>query len=57
VTRVIVLVVALVFIIGLAVLTLAAVAAQGFTLAEAVSVAVVAILGVGVVGALLGPRK
>jgi quinol-cytochrome oxidoreductase complex cytochrome b subunit len=51
--RVIVLVIALVFIIGLAVLTLVGTAEHGFTLQGAVSVFVVAVLGVGIVGALL----
>jgi hypothetical protein len=58
VTRVVVLAIALVFIIGLAVLTLRTVAEQGFSLAGLVSVFVVAVLGVGIVGALLErPRK
>jgi hypothetical protein len=52
-----VLVIALVFVIGLAVLTLVTVGEHGFSLAGLVSVFVVAVLGVGIFGALLGPRK
>ncbi len=56
--RLVVLTVALVFIIGLAVLTLGAVAEHGFSVAGLVSVFVVAVLGFGIVGALLErPRK
>jgi hypothetical protein len=57
VTRVAVLVVALVFIIGFAILTLHAVAQQGLTLASVISVFIVALLGFGIVGALRDPPR
>jgi hypothetical protein len=58
VARLVVLAIALVFIVGLAVLTLGAVAEHGFSVAGLVSVFVVAVLGFGIVGALLErPRK
>lgn len=57
VARNVVLAVALVFVIGLAVLTLVTVGEHGFSLGGLVSVFVVAVLGVGIFGALLGPRK
>ncbi|HST55938.1 MAG TPA: hypothetical protein VLJ42_08595 [Solirubrobacteraceae bacterium] len=49
--------VALVFIIGFAVLTLSAVAQQGFTLAGLISVFIIAMLGIGIVGALRDPPR
>ncbi|HEY7961562.1 MAG TPA: hypothetical protein VID29_06530 [Solirubrobacteraceae bacterium] len=50
--------VALVFVLGFAVLTLSAVASQGFTLLGVVSVLVVAVMGFGILGALLrGPGR
>jgi hypothetical protein len=53
-----VLAIALVFILGFAVLTLSAVAQQGFTVAGAISIVVIALLGFGIVGALRErPRK
>lgn len=55
--RNVVLLIALVFVIGLAVLTLRTVGEHGFSLGGLVSVFVVAVLGVGIFGALLGPRK
>ena len=57
VARNLVLAIALVFVIGLGVLTLVTVGEHGFSLGGRVSVFVVAILGVGIFGALLGPRK
>jgi hypothetical protein len=51
--RVVVFLVALVFILGFAVLTLSAVAQQGFSLLGVVSVIVVAVMGFGILGALL----
>jgi hypothetical protein len=57
VTRLLVLGVALVFIIGFAFLTLSAVAHQGVTLASLISVFVLALLGVGIVGALRNPPR
>lgn len=55
--RVAMLTVALVFIIGFAVLTLSAVAQQGFTLAGLISVFIIAMLGIGIVGALRDPPR
>lgn len=55
--RNLVLAVALVFVIGLGVLTLVTVGEHGFSLGGLVSVFVVALLGIGIFGALLGPRK
>jgi hypothetical protein len=57
VTRLLVLGVALVFIAGLAFLTLSAVSRQGFTLASAVSIFVLVLLAVGIVGALRNPPR
>ena len=55
--RLVVLLIALVFILGFAVLTLSAVAQQGFTLAGAISVVVLALLGFGILGALRDPPR
>jgi hypothetical protein len=56
--RAAVLLVALVFVIGFAVLTLSAVASEGFSLLGAISVLVVAVMGFGIFGALLrGPDR
>ena len=57
VTRLVVLLVATLFIVGLAFLTVSVIAAQGFTLGSAVSVFVVVLMGVGIVGALLNPPR
>jgi hypothetical protein len=57
VTRLVVLLVATLFIVGLAFLTLSAIAAQGFTLGSAISIFVVVLMGVGIVGALLNPPR
>ncbi|HTY97480.1 MAG TPA: hypothetical protein VMB91_10595 [Solirubrobacteraceae bacterium] len=54
-TRSIVLAVALLFVLGLGVLTLYAAAEQGVTLGTLVSFAVLVLLGVGVIGALRNP--
>ncbi len=56
-TRVLVLALALVFILGFAFLTISAVSQQGFTLLSAVSVFVLVLLGVGILGALLNPPR
>lgn len=56
-TRVVILIVAALFVVGFAFLTLSAIAAQGFTLGSAVSIIVIALLGVGVLGALLSPPR
>jgi hypothetical protein len=55
VRRVLVLGAALVFITGLAFLTVTAVVEQGFTLASGLSIFIIVLLGVGIVGALLNP--
>jgi hypothetical protein len=57
VTRLLVLLVATLFIIGFAFLTISAIAAQGFTLGSAISIFVVVLMGVGIVGALLNPPR
>ena len=55
--RVLVLGVALVFIAGLAFLTFAAVVEDGFTLGSLLSLAILALLAVGIVGALRNPPQ
>jgi len=57
VRRVLVLGVALVFIAGLAFLTFAAVVEDGFTLGSLLSLAILALLAVGIVGALRNPPQ
>ena len=57
VTRVLVLLVAALFIVGFAYLTLSAIAAHGFTLDGAISMFVVVLMGVGIFGALLTPPR
>jgi hypothetical protein len=57
VTRILILLVAALFIVGFAFLTLSAIAAQGFTLGTAISVFVVLLMGVGILGALLNPPR
>jgi hypothetical protein len=56
-TRALVLLVAALFIVGFAFLTLSAIASQGFTLGTAISVFVVVLMGVGIIGALLDFRR
>ncbi len=56
-TRVVVLVVAALFIVGLAFLTLSGIAAHGFTLEGAISIFVIVLMGVGIFGALLTPPR
>jgi hypothetical protein len=56
-TRILVLGVALFFIAGFAFLTVAAVIEQGFTIASLLSVFILALLGVGIVGALRNPPR
>jgi len=53
--RLLVLGVALVFISGFAFLTFSAIVEQGFTLASLLSVLILALLGIGIVGALRNP--
>lgn len=56
-TRILVLGLALVFIAGFAFLTVAAVIEQGFTIASLLSVFILALLGIGIVGALRNPPR
>ena len=56
-TRIFVLGVALFFIAGFAFLTVAAVIEQGFTIASLLSVFILALLGIGIVGALRNPPR
>jgi hypothetical protein len=56
-TRILVLGVALFFIAGFAFLTVAAVIEQGFTIASLLSVFILALLGIGIVGALRNPPR
>jgi hypothetical protein len=56
-TRLIVLVVALMFIAGFAFLTFASVAEGGFTLASLLSVFILVLFAVGIVGALRNPPR
>jgi hypothetical protein len=55
--RLVVLAIALVFIAGFAFLTVVSVIEQGVTVATFVSVFVLALMGVGIVGALLNPPR
>ncbi|HUB36577.1 MAG TPA: hypothetical protein VL972_07110 [Solirubrobacteraceae bacterium] len=55
--RLAVLLAAAVFLVGFAYLTLSAVSQQGFTLASAISVFILVLLGVGILGALLNPPR
>jgi hypothetical protein len=58
VTRVLILLVAALFVVGLAFLTLHTIVAQkGISLGTAVSVFVVVLMGVGIFGALLDQRR
>jgi hypothetical protein len=56
-TRLLVLATALIFIAGLAFLTVAAIVSQGFSLASLLSVFILVLLGVGIVGALRNPPR
>ena len=56
-TRLLILWVALVFIVGFAYLTYRAVAEQGLTAASLLSAFIVVLLGVGIVGALRNPPR
>jgi hypothetical protein len=56
-TRVLILIVAALFIVGFAFLTLSDIAARGFTLGSAVSIVVIALMGIGILGALLSPPR
>jgi hypothetical protein len=57
VRRVLVLGAALVFIAGFAFLTVSAIVEQGFTLASLLSVLILAMLAIGIVGALRNPPR
>jgi hypothetical protein len=57
VSRLLVLGAMLVFIAGFAFLTFSAVVEEGFTLASLLSVLVLAVLGIGIVGALRNPPR
>jgi hypothetical protein len=56
-SRLLVLIVALVFILGFAFLTLSAIAEQGVTLASLLSIFILVLLGVGIIGALRNPPR
>ena len=56
-TRIVVLGIALFFIAGFAFLTVVAVIEQGFTIASLLSVFILALLGIGIVGALRNPPR
>jgi len=53
----VILLVAALFIVGFAFLTLKAIAAQGFTLASAISLFVILLMAVGILGSLLNPPR
>jgi hypothetical protein len=55
--RIIVLGAVLVFIAGFAFLTVAAVVEQGFTIASLLSILILALLAIGIVGALRNPPR
>jgi hypothetical protein len=55
--RILVLGAALVFIVGFAFLTVAAVIEQGFTAASLLSILILAMLAIGIVGALRNPPR
>jgi hypothetical protein len=57
VTRLLILLVVALFIIGFAFLTFSAIAQQGFTLASLLSVFVLLLLFVGILGALFNPPR
>ena len=54
-SRLLVLTIALLFIAGFAFLTVAAVIEQGLTIASLISAFILALLGIGIVGALRNP--
>ena len=55
--RIIVLGAVLVFIAGFAFLTVAAVVEQGFTIASLLSILILALLAIGIIGALRNPPR
>jgi hypothetical protein len=56
-TRLVVLLTALLFILGFAVLTIGAISEQGFTLASLLSILIVVLLAVGIIGAIRNPPR
>jgi hypothetical protein len=56
-TRLLILILAALFITGFAYLTIGTIAEQGLTLAGLLSVLILLLLGVGVVGALFNPPR
>jgi uncharacterized membrane protein len=56
-TRLVVLAIAVAFIAGFAFLTFVSVLEQGFTVASGLSIALIALLSVGIVGALRNPPR
>jgi hypothetical protein len=57
VTRLLILLLATLFIVGFAFLTISTIAEQGLTLAGLLSVLILLLLGVGVLGALFNPPR
>jgi hypothetical protein len=57
VRRILVLGAALVFIAGLAALTVSAIVEQGFSVASVISIMILVLLAVGIVGALRNPPR
>jgi len=56
-TRLVIFAVSLLFIVGFAFLTFTAIVHQGFTLGSLVAILVLALLAVGIVGALRNPPR
>lgn len=56
-TRLLILLVAALFIVGFAFLTFSVIAQQGLTLASLLSVFILLLLGVGILGALFNPPR
>jgi hypothetical protein len=56
-TRLLILLVAALFIVGFAFLTISDIAARGFTLGSAVSIAVIVLMAIGILGPLLNPPR
>jgi hypothetical protein len=56
-TRLLVLIAALLFLAGFAFLTISVTATEGFTLESAISIFVIVLMGVGIIGALRNPPR
>jgi len=56
-TRVAVLLAALLFLVGFAALTISAIASQGLTAAAVISILILLVLAVGIIGALRNPPR